>query len=173
MPDLPQYHEEKLQSLERLAQRMDRAFRIPGLGLRVGWDSIAGLVPGIGDALALAPAGYILYSGYQMGASAGTLARMAANTGIDALIGSVPLVGDLFDMAWKSNTRNTDLLRRHLEETASKGEPLPKRLGRRAFSKLTAPRELGRSLSYLETRPAPPQDQPAIRQHPLNRYLDP
>lgn len=173
MPDLPQHHEQKLQSLERLAQRMDRAFRIPGIGLRVGWDSIAGLVPGIGDALALAPAGYIIYSGYQMGASTGTLARMAANTGVDALIGSVPLVGDLFDVAWKSNTRNTDLLRRHLEDRASKGEPLPKRLGRRAFSKLTAPRELGRSLSYVKSRPVPPQDQPAIRQHPLNRYLDP
>ena len=64
-------------SAEEAAQRMDRAFRIPGIGLRVGWDSIAGLVPGIGDALSLAPAGYILYSGYQLGASAGTLARMA------------------------------------------------------------------------------------------------
>ncbi|QDI75573.1 MULTISPECIES: DUF4112 domain-containing protein [Leisingera] len=173
MPDLPHHHEQKLQSLERLAQRMDRAFRIPGIGLRVGWDSIAGLVPGIGDALSLAPAGYILYSGYQLGASAGTLARMAANTGIDALIGSVPLVGDLFDIAWKSNTRNTELLRRHLEDTASRGEPLPKRLGRRAFSKLTAPREFGRSLSYARNRPGPQQKQPGIRQHPLNRFLDP
>ncbi|KIC39232.1 DUF4112 domain-containing protein [Leisingera sp. ANG-M7] len=168
MPDLPEHQHKQLKALERLAHRMDRAFRIPVIGLRVGWDSIAGLVPGIGDVLALLPAGYILYSGYRLGASPRVLARMAANSGIDALIGAVPVLGDLFDAAWKSNTRNTALLRRHLEEKGNRGEPLPKRLGRRKFSSLTAPRELRYSPAFA----APPdrrQHQPQLRQHPLGR----
>ncbi|WP_405111105.1 DUF4112 domain-containing protein [Phaeobacter sp. BS52] len=57
MPNIETPHEERLQSLERLAHGMDRAFRLPVIGARVGWDSILGLVPGVGDALALAPAG--------------------------------------------------------------------------------------------------------------------
>lgn len=168
MPELPEYQQKRLLKLERLAHRMDRAFRVPVFGVRIGWDSIAGLVPGIGDAFALLPAGYILYSGYRMGASAPVLARMAANSGIDALIGAVPLLGDLFDAAWKSNTRNAALLRQHLEDRAGRREPLPKRLGRRKFSSLSAPRELRASPAYA-ARPARQQNQPGIRQHPLGR----
>ncbi len=89
MPDTA-YHEDRLQSLERLAHRMDRAFRIPLIGMRNGWDSILGLVPGVGDEMALLPAGYILLSGRRMGASRGTLARMAVNIGVDALCGYDP-----------------------------------------------------------------------------------
>ncbi|WP_417472284.1 DUF4112 domain-containing protein [Leisingera sp.] len=171
MSDLSPLQERKLETLDRLAQRMDRAFRIPVLGVRIGWDSIAGLVPGVGDAVALIPAGYILYSGYRMGASAPILARMAANIGVDALIGSVPLVGDLFDVAWKANTRNTALLRRHLEETPPK-EPLPKRLGRKPFSSLTPPRELKMAPSYVGMHHrGRPRNRPAW-QHPLSRTLD-
>lgn len=170
MPELPEHKQQQLQTLERLAQRMDRAFRIPLVGVRVGWDSIAGLVPGIGDALALVPAGYILYSGYRMGASTPVLARMAANIGIDTLIGAIPFAGDLFDVAWKSNTRNTALLRRHLEESGNKGEPLPKRLGRRKFSSLTAPRELRLSPACAGSSNSL-RKQPGIRHHPLGRPM--
>ncbi len=168
MPELPSHQNSELEKLERLAQRMDRAFRVPLAGVRVGWDSIAGLVPGIGDALALAPAGYILYRGFRMGASAPVLARMAANIGIDTLIGSIPLAGDLFDVAWKANTRNTALLRRHFEGNGRKGEPLPKRLGQRKFSSLTAPRELRLSPDWAGSRG--PQRKPTQgRHHPLGR----
>ncbi|MBY6138080.1 DUF4112 domain-containing protein [Leisingera daeponensis] len=177
MPDLAKHHHKQLQALERLAHRMDRAFRIPLIGVRIGWDSIAGLVPGVGDTIALIPAGYILYSGYRMGASAPILARMAANIGVDALIGSIPLAGDLFDVAWKANTRNTDLLRRHFEERAASDEPLPKRLGRKRFSSLTAPRELRLAPTYVGAHHPgalhrrKPHKQ-ASWQHPLNRTLD-
>ncbi len=139
MPEGLSDHEPRLQELERLAHRMDKAFHLPIINVRVGWDSILGLVPGVGDALALAPASYILFSGYRMGASAPTLARMAANVGIDAVIGSVPLVGDLFDVGWKANLRNVALLRRHLEKKAMAGEPLAKRLARRGFDHINAP----------------------------------
>ncbi|AHD01078.1 DUF4112 domain-containing protein [Leisingera methylohalidivorans] len=134
-------HEDQLRSLESLAHRMDRAFRIPLIGTRVGWDSILGLVPGAGDAIALLPAGYILLSGHRMGASKGTLARMAANIGIDTLVGAIPLIGDLFDIGWKANVRNVALLRRHLKHTAAQDEALAKRLARRSDSNRTAPRQ--------------------------------
>ncbi|WP_323779428.1 DUF4112 domain-containing protein [Leisingera sp.] len=134
-------HKDQLRSLESLAHRMDRAFRIPLIGTRVGWDSILGLVPGAGDIMALLPAAYILLSGHRMGASKATLARMAANIGIDALVGAIPLIGDLFDIGWKANVRNVALLRRHLEHTAAQDEPMAKRPARRGVSKRTALRQ--------------------------------
>ncbi|MFW8636125.1 DUF4112 domain-containing protein [Cribrihabitans pelagius] len=132
MPDAPLLHQERLEQLERLAGRMDKAFRLPVIGTRIGWDSILGLIPGVGDALTLLPAGYILISAHRMGVPNTTLARMVANTGIDALIGSIPLVGDLFDIGWKANSRNVVLLRRHLEREAEAREPLAKRMARAA-----------------------------------------
>ena len=104
----------RLDRLERLARRMDRAFRIPLTQIRFGWDSILGLLPGVGDTLALAPSIYILREAREMGASSAVLARMAANVGIDWLVGLVPLVGDILDVGVKSNTRNVALLREHL-----------------------------------------------------------
>ncbi len=89
--------------------------RLPVVGVQVGWDSILGLIPGIGDALTLGPAGYIVLTAHRMGAPASVKGRMLANIGIDALIGSIPLVGDLFDIGWKANTRNVALLRDHFE----------------------------------------------------------
>ncbi|MHA6344153.1 DUF4112 domain-containing protein [Roseivivax sp. CAU 1761] len=107
---------EHLERVERLAHRMDRAFRLPGTRIRLGWDSILGLVPGIGDTLALAPAAYILQTAYRMEAPTSTLVRMGANVGIDWLIGLVPLAGDILDVGYKSNTRNARLLRRLVEQ---------------------------------------------------------
>lgn len=111
-PDHP--HAADLARLRRLAVRMDSAFRLPLVNTRVGWDSILGLVPGVGDTLALLPSAYILKEAHRLGAPPGLLARMGVNSGIDYLIGSVPLVGDLFDIAWKSKLRNVALLEDHL-----------------------------------------------------------
>ncbi len=103
-----------LARLQKLAVQMDSAFRLPIVGVRVGWDAILGLVPGIGDVLALAPSAYILKEAHRMGAPKRLLARMGLNTGIDLAIGAVPVVGDLFDIGWKSKLRNVALLERHL-----------------------------------------------------------
>jgi len=111
MPD----HSVRLDHLDRIARTMDRAMRLPVVGVRVGWDSILGLIPGIGDALTLGPAGYIVLQAHRMGAPGALKVRMLGNIGIDALIGSIPLVGDLFDIGWKANTRNVALLRQHFE----------------------------------------------------------
>ncbi len=108
MTALPDTH---LQELERLAHRLDRQFRIPGTSVRFGWDSLLGLVPGLGDVATIGPAAYLLYRGRAMGARKRTLARMAANSGVDLVIGAIPLVGDLFDVLFKANIRNIDLLK--------------------------------------------------------------
>ena len=118
-------HQRDLEKLHKIARNMDYAFRIPLLGVRLGWDSIIGLVPGVGDALALAPAGYIVKEAHRMGASTPVLARMCANVGIDLLIGAVPLVGDIFDIGWKANSRNVALLRNHLEKRPLTGSDAP------------------------------------------------
>ncbi|EAR49470.1 hypothetical protein OG2516_04618 [Oceanicola granulosus HTCC2516] len=108
-------HERELQRLERLANQMDALFRIPGTGIRVGADSIIGLVPGIGDSLALAPAGWIVWKARDLGAPNGMLVKMGFNVAVDTVIGAIPLIGDIFDVGWKGNLRNVRLLREHLE----------------------------------------------------------
>ena len=93
---------------------MDEAFTIPGTRIRVGLDSIIGLIPGIGDSVGLATTGYILVHGYRYGVRRRVLARMAGNAGVDFLLGSIPLVGDIFDVYFKANRRNADLLEKEL-----------------------------------------------------------
>jgi hypothetical protein len=99
--------------LVRLVFLLDQAVRVPGTRWRVGLDPIIGLLPGGGDALgALLSAGVVLAAA-RHGVPRIVLARMVFNIGVDALIGAVPLAGDLFDFAWKANTRNLRLLEAH------------------------------------------------------------
>lgn len=112
---MPHPRDAELDRLDRLAHGMDAAFRIPGTRLRIGADSIIGLVPGIGDALALAPAAWIIWRARQLGVPRSLQAQMVGNAAIDGLIGSIPLVGDLFDVGWKANLRNVRLLRDHFQ----------------------------------------------------------
>ncbi|PWW02095.1 uncharacterized protein DUF4112 [Hoeflea marina] len=105
----------ELSRLDTLANALDSQFRIPGIGMRIGWDGILGLVPGVGDAVTLLPAAYLLYKGHRLGARRMTLMQMALNSGIDLAIGAVPLLGDLFDIGFKANKRNVALLRRDIE----------------------------------------------------------
>lgn len=98
---------------------MDEAFRLPGTRFRFGWDAILGLVPGIGDALTALFSLFILIHAFRIGVPAIVRTRMFMNIAIDLVVGSIPLFGDVFDFAWKSNTRNLDLLERHATGTAS------------------------------------------------------
>jgi hypothetical protein len=101
--------------IERLADLLDTRWRIPGLGWRFGLDTVVGLVPGIGDTITGALGLYIIARSHQLGASKMLMARMGLNVLVDSVLGAIPLVGDLFDMANKSNTRNIRLLLRDLE----------------------------------------------------------
>ena len=97
--------------LERIAKTMDSAFRLPGTRIRIGFDSIVGLIPGVGDSLTALPALYIIGSAWRLDAPPGLIGRMLFNSGVDLVVGSVPLIGDIFDVGWKSNRRNVDLLK--------------------------------------------------------------
>ena len=112
--------------VDRLARLLDRAVGIPGTNIRFGLDSILGLIPGMGDVATGALSIYIILEAARMGAPRATLVRMLGNVAIDTFGGSVPVLGDLFDVAWKSNSRNVELLQRHVgapvaSRTASKG----------------------------------------------------
>ena len=98
-------------NLDQLSRWMDGLFRIPGTGWRFGLDALVGLVPGLGDALTTGVSFYVLAAGVRYRVPKVTLLRMGANVAIDYVLGSVPLVGDLFDAAWKSNQMNLELLR--------------------------------------------------------------
>jgi len=106
---------DSLRRASALAALLDDAIRIPGTNIRFGLDPVIGLVPGLGDLLGGAASAYIILEAARAGASASILVRMAANVGIDTLIGALPVIGDLFDFAWKSNARNVRLLARHVD----------------------------------------------------------
>jgi hypothetical protein len=105
------------ETLERFAAFLDEAFRVPGTRVRVGLDGIIGLVPGLGDVLAGLLSLVIPIAAWTRGVPYVTLVRMAVNIGIGVLVGTVPLFGDVFNIAWKTNRRNYDLLRLHLGES--------------------------------------------------------
>lgn len=102
----------RIDRLDRLADTLDARFRV--FGFPVGWDSILGLIPGVGDVVTAGPGAVMFWEGYRMGARKRSLARIAANTGIDMVIGGIPLIGDAFDVAFKSHRRNIDILKREL-----------------------------------------------------------
>jgi hypothetical protein len=105
-------HRERLARLERLADRLDARFSL--FGIRFGWDSLLGLIPGVGDAATALPGLYIIAEAARLGARGAALARMALNTTVDVVIGGVPFLGDLFDVGFKANRRNVALLRREM-----------------------------------------------------------
>jgi hypothetical protein len=104
------------ENLDLLSRVLDSWFRIPGTSIRFGLDGIIGLIPGIGDILAGLASCIIILAAWARGAPYVTVARMLINLALDVIIGTVPLLGDIFDIAWKANRRNYALLTRHLEQ---------------------------------------------------------
>ena len=104
----------RLARLRRLAWLIDAAFILPGTRFRFGLNSVIGLLPVGGDAVLGALSLYIIYEAAKLGLPRHKLARMVANVGIEVLGGSVPIIGDLFDMALKANLRNLAIIEDHL-----------------------------------------------------------
>jgi Domain of unknown function (DUF4112) len=100
--------------LEFLASLLDDRFSIPGTNIRFGLDAIIGLIPGVGDTISATLSSYLIWRAHRMGASKLTLVRMAGNTVLDTVVGAVPVLGDLFDVQFRANRRNLELLRRQL-----------------------------------------------------------
>jgi hypothetical protein len=113
-----------LRQLDFLAKLMDSQFRIPGTEIRFGLDALIGLIPGAGDLSTFALSGFMVIMMAQNGASGFVLARMILNILIDALVGSIPLVGDIFDVAFKANSKNMRLMHEHYREGRHKGSAL-------------------------------------------------
>jgi hypothetical protein len=102
-----------LRRARSVARLLDTSIPIPGTGRTIGLDPIIGLIPFIGDFGGALLSGYIILAAAQAGVPSFTLMRMIYNVAVDTLAGSVPLVGDFFDAAWKSNIRNVALFERH------------------------------------------------------------
>ena len=96
--------------LDLLSHLLDDWFRIPGTSVRFGLDGIVGFIPGVGDAIGGIASCILILAAWMRGVSYVTLARMLANWGIEVLLGTVPVLGNLFDIGWKANRRNYALL---------------------------------------------------------------
>lgn len=102
--------------IETMEILLERSFVIPGTKFPIGLDSIVGLIPVVGDFITAAMGGYILWEARNLGIPKWKLWRMAGNIAFDTAVGAVPLVGDAFDLAFRSNTRNLRIIRKHLDK---------------------------------------------------------
>jgi hypothetical protein len=99
--------------IELLAWLLDNSIPIPGTTRRIGLDAVIGLVPGLGDVLSGGLGLLVVVRSVQRGLPSIVLARMLANVALDFVIGAIPVIGDAFDLWYKSNARNVALLRRY------------------------------------------------------------
>jgi hypothetical protein len=111
----PQSRASRIARLDALAALLDTAFILPGTSIRFGADALIGLVPGIGDTITTLMSLYIVHEAHQLGAPRRLIMRMLGNVALDGVVGAVPLVGDAFDVVWRSNRRNMALLRDWLD----------------------------------------------------------
>lgn len=114
----PDRRDPRLDNVRRLAFLLDAAIPIPGTSWRIGLDPLIGLIPGIGDTLAGLASLYPILVAAKLGAPPSVLARMGANAAADALLGAIPLAGDLFDVGFRGNVRNVAVLEGWLERPA-------------------------------------------------------
>ncbi|WP_420461110.1 DUF4112 domain-containing protein [Neolewinella sp.] len=115
----------QLRWVDTFSRTLDTKFRIPGTDLRFGLDFILGLVPGAGDILSLGMSGTLVATMAKHGASPLLVARMMVNVILDAFIGSIPILGNIFDLLYKANYRNAELMREYYEEGKHQGSVWP------------------------------------------------
>jgi hypothetical protein len=99
-------------NLDVLSHLLDDFLRIPGTQIRFGLDGIIGLIPGVGDVIGAMASWIIILAAWLRGVPRVTLLRMLANVAIETVVGTVPILGDAFDIAWKANRKNFALLER-------------------------------------------------------------
>lgn len=115
-----------LKRLRALSYILDNAIPIPGTPYRIGIDPILGLIPGGGDIAGALLSAYIVFSAGMLGAPKDSLVQMLLNIVLESVVGTVPVLGDLFDATWKANVKNLELLETHLQATPT---PTPQRPG--------------------------------------------
>jgi hypothetical protein len=109
------------QRIRWLAVMMDGAFRVPGTRFRFGLNSVIGLPPGVGDGILALISLWIVWQASELGLPRVKLARMVGNVLIEGVLGSIPLLGDLMDVAWKANLRNLRIVEDHLGQPPTTG----------------------------------------------------
>jgi hypothetical protein len=98
------------ENLDLLSHLLDDFIKVPGTPVRFGLDGIVGAIPGIGDLIGGIASCIIIIAAWVRGVSYPTVLRMVANVVIEVSIGSIPILGDMFDIAWRANRRNYALL---------------------------------------------------------------
>jgi hypothetical protein len=111
--------------VDRFTDTLDTKLRIPGTKIRFGLDFLLGLIPGIGDVISLGLSGILIATMAKNGASGKLVVKMLGNVLLDSLVGTVPILGNLFDLFYKANYRNLNLMREHYEEDKHKGSVWP------------------------------------------------
>lgn len=106
----------ELDRLRQVAWVFDECFRVPLVGIRFGVDAVIGLLPGVGDAIGGVMAAWGIVVAARLGAPGVVLTRMLLNVSTDLIVGSIPLLGDLFDIGWKAHRRNVSILERWLAD---------------------------------------------------------
>jgi hypothetical protein len=110
----------RMKRARAFAKMLDSAVTVPGTSIRFGLDSVLGLVPGLGDTAGAIFSGYLILLATRMGVPRATVTRMVANVAIDTVVGGIPVLGDLFDIAWKSNMKNLKLLEESVDPVYEK-----------------------------------------------------
>ena len=103
----------ELLKAQKLANRLDTAFKLPFIPFRIGLDAIIGLIPGLGDAVLLVAALRIVYLGKKMGLPPGLVKVMLRNALLDFGLGFIPLVGDIVDFFYKANQANVRVMEKY------------------------------------------------------------
>lgn len=107
--------------LRQIIRLSDDLFQIPGTRIRFGLDPIIGLIPGAGDLTAGAISGLIMLAMARYGASGEVILKMTGNILLDYLLGSIPVIGDVFDIGFQANRRNLRLMEEHWGEGKHRG----------------------------------------------------
>lgn len=118
-PDQQDHNLTKLKAkrnhLDKVSRLLDDAFTLPGTRITIGWDAIIGLIPVAGDVIGALLSGYLILQGMSVGLPKSTVFRMLLNIAVELLLGMVPVLGDLFDVTWRANRKNYELIDGHIE----------------------------------------------------------
>ena len=110
---------EARERIETLARLLDSAFCIPGTSIRMGADAALNLIPGVGTLASKVVSSFLIYEARRLGVPMSTLLRMIGHVGVDFVISVIPVIGWFGDVFYRANTRNIELLRRHIDARAS------------------------------------------------------
>ncbi|WP_224449990.1 DUF4112 domain-containing protein [Haloprofundus salilacus] len=114
--------EPALKRIRAVATFLDESVRVPGIGYRIGADPILGVLPVAGDLVSAGLSVYIVAEAANLGVPLNKLLRMIANVTVDTVVGSIPVLGTLFDAVWKANVKNVEMVEDHLESMAESSD---------------------------------------------------